>query len=229
MLDHLDNYMSNKPRADTIRAILAWYDLLRSDRTGEVNALRQASYGGPTREAELDELRESIEHGRAVLAGGIEHVWRTAAAPVVANAGVVYGACRVCWKCIICPLFCNLWHRPQWRTPTVPSPMVATDATELDAHKVIPVDFWGQQVGHIAVATDDVRVCLEEAIKKFYGSNHSGNIARHTAAAIETVLNGLLKRLKLSLWKNRVHCHPRPPPCCTPCPRRPGPRWLRMR
>jgi hypothetical protein len=77
--------------------------------------------------------------------------------------------------------------------------MAANDTAELDAHKVIPVDFWGQQVGHVAVATDDVRACLEEAIKTFYGSNHSGNIARDTGAAIETVLNGLLQRLKLSL------------------------------
>ena len=73
------------------------------------------------------------------------------------------------------------------------SAIAAVTAT-LPNYPVTKIDFWDKPIDHVDLGEERVHVVLEDAIKEFYGSDHSGNIARDTKSSLEAVLTGVCQK-----------------------------------
>lgn len=70
-------------------------------------------------------------------------------------------------------------------------------ADGLPAYATVMLDFWGQQVPHVVLGTDDVRIVLQDAVKAFSGIDHAGTLSNKMKTIMPHYENGtcILKHL----------------------------------
>ena len=70
------------------------------------------------------------------------------------------------------------------------APKKMADANEVPALGTTDAPFWGAQLPHVVVEVDDVRIVLEDAVKKFSGINDPSNLSKKLTAIMAPYKNG---------------------------------------
>ena len=65
------------------------------------------------------------------------------------------------------------------------------DAESVPVYATVLHEFWGEQLPHIVVGLDDVRVVLQDIVKKFSGINDPSNLSSKMKIVMSPYINGI--------------------------------------